>query len=225
MHAKIVVGPSSTVAGSANFSRAGQRRNVEWVEAFDSGAPAEARRRFVETIWKLGVDWNAEALEALDQLLRPVPAADAIAGIIDDHCSFKPFVVEVLEGSGIRLAPFQIDLVVESARISYEHGYVVVVAPPGSGKTEIGKALAIVLQRIYKGCMQSDRFRRTPRTSVQVVAPARVVKNWSRDATHLSVLSNTRHVEFERFSDYCAVIVDESHSVASDCQSAWDGDP
>ncbi|SFQ04958.1 phospholipase D family protein [Tranquillimonas alkanivorans] len=86
LHAKIVVSEHGGISGSANFSRAGLYRNIEFADAFggdaDDAAAREAakvRKSVAEQIWSASADWNAEALEILEALLRPVCPEDAVA--------------------------------------------------------------------------------------------------------------------------------------------------
>ena len=84
MHAKIVSSSLGAVAGSANFSRSGLYRNIEYADGLDTGSHElqEERRKVAEQIWEASVDWTKEALEILDKLIRPVSAELAVARTI-----------------------------------------------------------------------------------------------------------------------------------------------
>ena len=91
LHAKIVTSPLGAVAGSANFSRAGLWRNIEYTDDLRLGAArdtkhlAQARINLAERIWDASSDWTAEALEILRTLLRPVTAEDAVCRLLAEQ--------------------------------------------------------------------------------------------------------------------------------------------
>jgi phosphatidylserine/phosphatidylglycerophosphate/cardiolipin synthase-like enzyme len=95
MHAKAYIGESLAVIGSANFSRAGLRHNLEIVEAI---RPSEdsfaARRAWAERTWECGTDWRAEALEILDGLLRLVSPEEAASRMLAEMTGFRPWRVD-----------------------------------------------------------------------------------------------------------------------------------
>ena len=89
MHAKIVSSPLGAVAGSANFSRSGLYRNIEYADGLGAGSHKleEERQKAAEQIWEASVDWTIEALEILNKLIRPVSAELAVARTIVERSS------------------------------------------------------------------------------------------------------------------------------------------
>lgn len=91
LHAKIITSALGSISGSANFSRAGLYHNIEFADVLGEESAhrttreiAQDRKRAAEQIWSASVDWNAEALEILEALLRPVCPEDAIARLLHE---------------------------------------------------------------------------------------------------------------------------------------------
>ncbi len=181
LHAKMVTSPHGALIGSATFSRAGLYHNIEYVDSADAEGSGETssdvakdRQDVAEEIWHASVDWNAEALEILEALLRPVTTADGIARAIHEQTSFAPWRVETQpEIAGRRPLPHQADLVYEASSIVYEHGFAFVEAPTGSGKTDIGKHLGQTLGATFDRILGGDHTGRLPRGGALAVVPLR----------------------------------------------------
>ncbi len=236
LHAKVITSPIGGIAGSANFSRSGLYLNVEYdddlrVDADDEmvRAGAKGRQAFSETIWDVSTDWNQEALEVLRRLLRPVSAEDAVARTVAEQKGFRPWRIDLLENpaavTGYPPLPYQVDLIYEAASIVYEHGFALVSAPAGSGKTQVGMQLGYVLSETFRGVVAGDDTGGIPRGGAVVIAPPKVVKNWSVGSRHLRAIPNTKVAvrgsgdanardKFRRDLEEAGVILlDESHTV------------
>jgi hypothetical protein len=234
LHAKIVTSELGSITGSANFSRAGLYHNIEFADDFSEEGPdgpaqeaAKERRTAAELIWSSSVDWNAEALEILEALLRPVCPEDAMARLLHEQTSFRPWSMNHL-ADVVGRNPFahQVDLVYEASHIAYEHGFAFVESPTGSGKTEIGKHLGWTLARTFEAAVGADHTGQLPRGGAMVIAPPKVIKNWKDKAPRtLTAVANTRvasrkktgaEEEVEpahRIDQYGVVIIDESHTM------------
>jgi len=236
LHAKVVTSPLGGLAGSANFSRAGLYFNIEYdddlrVASADAGVRAGAKERqaFAERIWEASADWNAQALEILQGLLRPASAEDALARTIAEQKGFRPWRVDLLEDpSAVTLhppLPYQADLTYEAASIVYEHGFAFVSAPAGSGKTHVGMHLGYVLSETFSGVVAGDDTGGMSRGGAVVIAPPKVLDNWSTGSRHLVAIPNTkiavrgragedRPDRYRRMMEEASVILlDESHTV------------
>lgn len=91
LHAKMYVGDSAATVGSSNFTDPGLRNQLEANVRFQRNdhaqkpAHREEHQRYLETaqvaeqFWALGIDYNAQLIELLEQLLRLVPWQEAVA--------------------------------------------------------------------------------------------------------------------------------------------------
>jgi hypothetical protein len=123
MHAKIVSSPLGAVAGSANFSRSGLYRNIEYADGLVTGSHEleEERQKVAEQIWGASVDWTKEVLEILDKLIRPVTAELAVARTIVEQKGFQPWLSgDRTEITGHKLYDYQQELTYEASAITYE---------------------------------------------------------------------------------------------------------
>ncbi|SEL62717.1 hypothetical protein SAMN05444413_11242 [Roseivivax marinus] len=201
LHAKIVASPLGALAGSANFSRAGLYQNIEYVDMASANvddpttaAVAKDRQAAAEEIWNASTDWNTEALEILEALLRPVTTADAVARTIHEQKSFAPWCVDRQSDAAGRLPlPHQAELIYEASSITYEHGFAFVEAPTGSGKTDIGKHLGHTLGTSFERIFGQDHTGHLPRGGALAIVPPRVYPGWAaRKPRVLDVVRNSR---------------------------------
>lgn len=234
LHAKLVVSSQGAISGSANFSRAGLYHNIEFMDGFeeaaDEGAAQRAykdRQAFAELVWQASTDWNSEALEILDGLLRPVSAEDAAARLIQEQTSFKPWRMDLQPHvAGRKPFEHQVGLVYETSQIVYEHGFAFLESPTGSGKTDIGKHLGWTLARTFEAAVGDDHTGDIPRGGAMVIAPPRVIGSWTRNAPRtVTVVPNTQVAarksscededveQAHRMDQYGVLIIDESHTV------------
>lgn len=231
LHAKLFTSDTHALAGSANFSLGGLKRNLEYVDELQAFPDlAQVRRRVSEDFWELGVDWTDQALEILRALLRPVSAEEALARCVHEMTSFSPWRVGGDGAAGRPPLPFQTDLVYEAAGTAYEHGFAFVEAPTGAGKTDIGKHLATVLPTMHSSVVLRHGNERPDQTrnGALGIIPASVLGNWSKKKP--SNLNLIKHSQLSRKTDdqaeelaeinrgarsSAAMIVDESHRLNS----------
>ena len=226
LHAKLVTSPLGTVAGSANFSRAGLYHNVEYADnkRCDSNDPetvATARFRIdtAEKIWNVSADCNEEVLEGLRQLLRTVTPEDAMCRCVAEQRGLRTWRIDLLEKPGISefdLYPYQLDMIYEAAHAAYEHGIVFLCAPAGSGKTQIGKHLAYVLSTTFRHVIREDMSDEGDRSDSAVIVPPRVFERWKRKPKRYQPIRNSRLDRRENIAamkDRGIHIVDESHTL------------
>jgi hypothetical protein len=184
LHSKLYVSDSGALAGSANFSYGGLRRNLEYVDDLQPFPDlARTRRQVGEDFWTLGTDWTDQALAILRALLRPVSAEEALARTVHEMTSFKPWCVGGDGAAGRPPLPFQRDLVYEAAGTAYEHGFAFVEAPTGAGKTDIGKHLATVLPTMHSSVVLRHGNERPDQTrnGALGIVPASVFRNWDKN--------------------------------------------
>ncbi len=229
LHAKLFVGGTVALSGSANFSLGGLRRNLEFTDDA-AGLPelAAARRAAAVQFWEMGQDWTDTALEILRALIRKVSAEEALARTVQEATSFTPWRVAGTTSAGRPPQPFQADLIYEAAGTIYEHGFAFVEAPTGAGKTDIGKHLATVLpvahgQTVYSWGERADQQR----LGALALIPASVLRNWTTNVpANFKPIKHSelvKRAEAERELDEinrivrstAAMIVDESHRLSS----------
>lgn len=231
LHAKLFCSDSGALAGSANFSLGGLRRNLEYVDDLQTFPNlAETRRQTAEDIWKLGTDWTEQALEILRALLRPVSAEEALSRTVHELTSYAPWRVGGNGAAGRPPLPFQTELVYEAAGTTYEHGFAFVEAPTGAGKTDIGKHLATVLPTMHSSVVLRHGNERPDQTrnGALGIIPASVLGNWLKnkpsnlDLIKHSQLSRKKDDQTEELAEInrgarssASMIVDESHRLNS----------
>lgn len=230
LHAKLFVSDTCVLAGSANFSNAGMRHNLEFMDDVSAYPDlAWARRESAEAFWEMGVDWTESALEILRSLIRRVSAEEAAARAVVEMCGFMPWKAEGDTTAGRPPQPFQSELVYEAAGTVYEHGFAFVEAPTGAGKTDIGKHLAAVLPVTHAETVSSAGERADQRRLGSLaLVPASVLGNWSRNRpSNLSLVKHSmlaRKPSEEReeldatnrmIRSSASMIVDESHRMSS----------
>lgn len=236
MHAKIVASRVGAVSGSANFSKSGLYRNIEYADGLDAGShelQAE-RTRAAEQIWEVSADWTDEALEILDKLIKPATAEDAMARMIAEQKGFEPWLTgERREITGHKLYGYQQELTYEACSITYDHGIAFVEAPTGSGKTDIGCHLAEALSDTFLRVIPSSPVHGVARKNAAVIAPPKVIPSWEKHSTNsLRPIANTKLAKQHlrgagddsqsglRLDQYGVLIIDESHTVTPGFEQA-----
>lgn len=236
LHSKIVSSPLGAVAGSANFSRSGLYWNIEYADGLDIGSHElqVERTRAAEQIWDVSVDWNAEALEILDKLIKPVTAEDAMARTISEQKGFEPWLTGGRkEITTHTLFGYQEELTYEACSIVYDHGIAFVEAPTGSGKTEIGCHLAEALSETFSQVVPRSPVHGVARKNAAVIAPPKVIPSWRKYSTNsLKAVANSKLAKQHlrgagddkksglRLDQYGILIIDESHTVTPGFEQA-----
>ncbi|SHK48445.1 Type III restriction enzyme, res subunit [Shimia gijangensis] len=236
LHSKIVSSPEGAVAGSANFSRSGLYSNIEYADSIDTGTHdfQIERKKAAEQAWEASLDWNSEALEILDKLIKPVTAEDAMARTISEQKGFAPWLTgDRKEITTHTLFGYQQELTYEACSIVYEHGIAFVEAPTGSGKTEIGCHLAEALSETFAHVIPRSPVHGVARKNAAVIAPPKVIPSWNKYSTNsLRALANTKlarqHLRGAgdenksglRLDQFGVLIIDESHTVSPGFEQA-----
>ncbi len=234
LHAKLFTSDAGALAGSANFSFGGLRRNLEYVDELHAFPDlAATRRQVAEDLWTIGTDWTTQALEILRSLLRPVSAEEALARTVHELMSFSPWCVGGDGAAGRPPLQFQKDLIYEAAGTAYEHGFAFIEAPTGAGKTDIGKHLATVLPTMHSSVVLRHGNERPDqsRNGALGIIPASVFRNWGKSKpanlnlikhSHLSRSKGEGTEEVEELEEInrgvrssASMIVDESHRLNS----------
>ena len=236
LHSKIVSSPVGAVAGSANFSRSGLYSNIEYADGLDTGSHElqVERMKAAEQVWDVSVDWNTEALEILDNLIKPVTAEDAMARAISEQKGFAPWLTGGRkEITTHTLFGYQQELTYEACSIVYDHGIAFVEAPTGSGKTEIGCHLAEALSETFSRVIPRSPVHGVARKNAAVIAPPKVIPSWRKYSTNsLEAVANSklakRHLRGAgddkkpglRLDQFGVLIIDESHTVTPGFEQA-----
>ena len=227
LHAKIIAGAEGAAAGSANFSRAGLRHNIEYMDFQRPGQPEyEDRCQKAEQFWRYGASWKKEAIEILSQLLRFVTPQEAACRSHLEMLGFRPWMVGGKRIAGRDPLQYQVELVYEAAATVYEHGIAFIEAPAGAGKTDIGLHLARVLETMMlKTLFVTTNPEALSRKGVFAIAPPAVTENWGgKDMSGLKIVPLSKfsetHTETIReahrlFRESAIAIVDECHRLYS----------
>lgn len=236
LHSKIVSSPKGAVAGSANFSKSGLYRNIEYADGLDTGSHdlQLERTQAAEQVWDVSVDWNKEALEVLSKLIKPVTAEDAMARMISEQKGFEPWLTGQRQAiTGHTLYGYQQDLTYEACSIAYDHGIAFVEAPTGSGKTEIGCHLAEALSETFSRAIPRSPVHGVSRKNTAVIAPPKVIPSWEKHSTNsLTAIANSKLAKQKlrgagdtsksglRLDQFGVLIIDESHTVTPGFEQA-----
>lgn len=177
LHAKVYRGDSAVTIGSSNLTDPGLRTqfeaNVRFERVGDARRYTEAAA-VAENYWAVGIDWTAELIAMLEQLLGVVEPKEALARA----------VAELLEGewaepslpAGQRpLWPTQVQGIAQALWVIDNVGSVLIADATGSGKTRMGATLIRAIR---------DRMWATGRGSSDlpvVVAPPGVRASWARE--------------------------------------------
>ncbi|WP_108839458.1 DEAD/DEAH box helicase family protein [Tateyamaria sp. Alg231-49] len=236
LHSKIVCSPKGAVAGSANFSYSGLYRNIEYADDLDAGTHElqVERTEAAEQAWDVSVDWNTEALEILEKLIKPVTAEDAMARTISEQKGFEPWLTgDRKEITSHTLFGYQQELTYEACSIVYDHSIAFVEAPTGSGKTEIGCHLAEALSETFSKVVPRSPVHGVARKNAAVIAPPKVIPSWRKYSTNsLHPVANSRLAKQHlrgagddkrsglRLDQFGILIIDESHTVTPGFEQA-----
>ena len=140
---------------------------------------------------------------------------------------FRPWRVEDnTDTNGRPPLPFQAELVYEAAMTVYEHGFAFIEAPAGAGKTDIGRHLATILDRMHRNVVfEGNSPEERARQGAFAIVPTAVHENWGgKDISNfqlvkLSTFSQNREATVNQatrlFSNSTAAIVDECHRMNS----------
>ncbi len=236
LHSKIVSSPKGAVAGSANFSYSGLYRNIEYADDLDAGTHElqVERTEAAEQAWDVSVDWNTEALEILEKLIKPVTAEDAMARTLSEQKGFEPWLTGARkEITSHTLFGYQQELTYEACSIVYDHGIAFVEAPTGSGKTEIGCHLAEALSETFSEVVPRSPVHGVARKNAAVIAPPKVIPSWRKYSTNsLQPVANSKLAKQHlrgagdeeksglRLDQFGILIIDESHTVTPGFEQA-----
>ncbi len=236
LHSKIVSSPKGAVAGSANFSYSGLYRNIEYADDLDAGTHElqVERTEAAEQAWDVSVDWNTEALEILEKLIKPVTAEDAMARTISEQKGFEPWLTgDRKDITSHMLFGYQQELTYEACSIVYDHGIAFVEAPTGSGKTEIGCHLAEALSETFSEVVPRSPVHGVARKNAAVIAPPKVIPSWRKYSTNsLQPVANSKLAKQHlrgagdeeksglRLDQFGILIIDESHTVTPGFEQA-----
>lgn len=192
LHAKIYCGADAVSLGSSNFTQAGMTSQLECNARFSREKEPRRYREAVtiaENFWAAGVDYTAELLELLRQLLRVVTWQEALAracaellegewaeGYLENQVALGDTTLWPSQKAGIAQALWVLENV----------GSVLVADPTGSGKTRLG---AHLLRALVDRTWSSGRGRHD---LPLLVSPPAVRPNWEREATYCGLPLATR---------------------------------
>ncbi|MBI1184227.1 hypothetical protein GC194_08140 [bacterium] len=195
LHAKIYVGNTHAILGSANFSVNGLTKQEEANIRVDKTENEHEKPQYqnissiAEKFYDLAEDYNEEAIELFKGLIQKVSWQEALARAIS----------EVIEGDWLRdyeelfsqmsqskLWPTQWQAISQAMNILQNQSNVLVADPTGAGKTKLTSALMLTLIHWLWENGRQDR------TNSVVVCPPLVKKNWQHEFVSLSRLDHNQ---------------------------------
>ena len=230
LHAKINVGTSYAMMGSANFSNNGLTKQLEAdirVGKNDLNIFEQQQYKDIKTIarnyYEAGNNFQQGIIELLEQLLKLTKWEEALARAISELLEGKWFskLSEVYtQFENIQLWPFQEKNLAEALYILQEQGCVLIANPTGSGKTRL---ISILLLLLNNWLWETGR-----RNSLYplIICPPIVVNNWDRESveTHLptpssismGLLSNAKSHKYQHILKQIKIanilVIDEAHN-------------
>ncbi|MEO2051944.1 MAG: SNF2-related protein [Allomuricauda sp.] len=191
LHAKLYVGDSHAVLGSANFSKQGIISQQEATIRVKSRVDEESCqytqiKRIAENFWLKGTSYDMQSL--LEELLQKVPwnqaLARAIAEILEGNwISSYPQFQQKIESA--KLWPYQVTGLAKSLILLDQQGSVLVADPTGSGKTRM---ITICILSLIHNLWETGK---RDRTNTLILCPKPIVENWEKECLELSFLNNS----------------------------------
>ncbi|MHA4894644.1 SNF2-related protein [Pedobacter sp. PWIIR3] len=185
LHAKLYIGESHAILGSANFSKNGttiqdeaniriennKKRRFEQDQYHDV-------KRIGENFYTLGRNFNDQIIEMLHQLLKITTWKEALARAISELID-KPWLKDIPELqtklNSLKLWPSQRLGLGQALYILQTQGCVLIADPTGSGKTKMISSLQLVL---YHWLWETGRKNRSYAITI---CPPLVKESWSRE--------------------------------------------
>lgn len=226
LHAKIYIGSTHAILGSANFSHNGLTKQEEAnirVSREEENSQYLAFSQIAENYYDLAKDFNVVILDILKRLIQNVTWQEALARAI----------AEVLEGQWIegyeelqaklnmgKLWPFQRRGIAQAIYILQERSNVLIADPTGSGKT---KTCSAVILTLIEWLWQQGR---QDKTNPLIICPPLVRRNWQREFStfrklinnqlSMGLLSNAKNWNKKLVEDCLdlanIIVVDEAHN-------------
>jgi hypothetical protein len=181
LHAKMYCGDEAITLGSSNYTEPGLRKqieaNVRFTRKADKSRYTDARQ-IAENFWNQGIEYTAELIGLLEQLLHVVAWEEALARacaeLLEGDWAKNYLKLQLLPGER-PLWPSQELGIAQALWLMETLGSVLVADATGSGKTRMGAhLLRAVFDRIWSGV-------RAGKGSPVMVCPPSVKANWERE--------------------------------------------
>lgn len=195
LHAKIYVGETHAILGSANFSKNGitkqQEANIRVAAAGDSKEEYQYGeiKLLAENFYDLAEDYNDKLIELLNKLLKDVTWQEALARA----------VAEVTEGEWLKEYPELYQAVINTelwptqkmgiAKAMYviqNQGNVLIADPTGSGKTKLCTALAYTL---FHWLLANGK---KGTSNALIISPKQIMDNWQKEEKSFKIFNNIK---------------------------------
>lgn len=190
LHAKIYVGSTHAILGSANFSINGLTAQKEGnFRSPNPEATYEGMKLIAENFWENGSDYNERMISLLEELLQKVPwqyaLARSIAEIIEENwLSDYPILKRKFDEAN--LWPFQKAGVAKALHLLEHQGSVLIADPTGSGKTRtVTMCIIALIHRLWES-------GRKDFTNTLVLCPKAIIDNWQKESREISFLNNSQ---------------------------------
>lgn len=185
LHAKIYVGDTHAILGSANFTLSGLDKQTEASIRVCNNQSNPFEKKMYDSInliannfYNRGKDYNDEIIKLLQGLFSPVSWQEALARAIHmlldrDLTDDYPELKEKIENA--KLWTFQKQVIGEAFSILQNQGGVLITTPTGSGKTKLISSLKLI---IFHNLLENGRRNNMYCTTV---APPLVVSKWDKE--------------------------------------------
>ena len=192
LHAKIYIGDSTAMLGSANFSNNGLTKQFEANIRFErSKDPSHYQNisQIAENFYKLGFDYNTKIIDLLTKLVKSVTWQEAIARAVS----------EIIEGEWLseyfqihekinktKLWPTQKKGIARALSILKDNSNVLIADPTGSGKTKLCASLNLYLiHMLYE-------MGKEYTSSSLIICPPLVIDNWQKEFRKLNEVNKSQ---------------------------------
>lgn len=195
LHAKIYIGNTHAIMGSANFSKNGITKQQEANIRVAASGDAKEEYQFKETkllaenFYDLAEDYNEKLIDLLNKLLKDVTWQEALARA----------VAEVTEGEWLKEYPELYRAVIttelwptqkmglsKAMYVIQNQGNVLIADPTGSGKTKLCTALAYTL---FHWLLANGKKHIS---NALIISPKQVMDNWQKEEKSFKIFNNIK---------------------------------
>jgi superfamily II DNA or RNA helicase len=195
LHAKIYIGNTHAIMGSANFSKNGitkqQEANIRVSASGDEKEEYQYKeiQLLAENFYDLAEDYNEKLIDLLNKLLKDVTWQEALARA----------VAEVTEGEWLKEYPELYKAVIttelwptqrmglsKAMYVIQNQGNVLIADPTGSGKTKLCTALAYTL---FHWLLANGKKHIS---NALIISPKQILDNWQKEEKSFKIFNNIK---------------------------------
>lgn len=196
LHAKLYVGESHAILGSANFSKNGLQKQEEanirvsgFTEDLTEASQYDSIKSIAEKFYELAAPYNEPIIKLLEELIQQVSWEEALARAIAEVIEgdwLKDYTQLHAELTKAKLWPTQWAGIAQAMTIIQNRSNVLIADPTGAGKTKFCSALILTLIHWLWENGKQDR------TNSLIVCPPLVTANWRQEFRELSRVNHSQ---------------------------------